>query len=240
MREMEIERKTIVDYWLRKLGEKEVLQLVEKQAPELAKTEANKLLKLERLQFIIKWKNSNFTKSRFMKFNAKWLQEKLVFPLKRTRGPHKKDDDRSCRKTKLNRLREIPVKFSAELLGLAAAAKFRASGHRLAAKLVENVSKSPEGNSPSSDKKTKTDVTLSPQEAIALISRNDFSKAQYKDLRATSLRKGVNLYPSYDRVLEEKKKCYPPGKKYLCVYFLINSKISLTRKNLLKTFSTFV
>lgn len=75
---------------------------MKEQTPELAKTEANKLLKLERFANI-KLKNAE----RRVETQCGITASDISFAPKGTRG-HKKDFDKSCRKTKLNRLREFP------------------------------------------------------------------------------------------------------------------------------------
>lgn len=50
-------------------------------------------------------------------------------------------------------------------------------------------------------------AALSPEQAIGFICRNDFSKAQYMDVRMTTLQQGIDLYPSYNTIIEAKKLC---------------------------------
>ena len=52
---------------------------------------------------------------------------------------------------------------------------------------------------------------FSADEALAFLCRNDFTKAQYFDIRAMALQKGINIYPAYNKIVEAKKNCYPPG-----------------------------
>ena len=52
---------------------------------------------------------------------------------------------------------------------------------------------------------------FSAYEALAFLCRNDFTKAQYFDIRAMALQKGINIYPAYNKIVEAKKNCYPPG-----------------------------
>lgn len=54
-------------------------------------------------------------------------------------------------------------------------------------------------------------MPYSPEEALAFICRNDFSKAQYSDIRLSTLTNGVDMYPPYYKIIETKKECYPSG-----------------------------
>lgn len=99
----------------------------------------------------------------------------------------------------------------------AAATRATSSGHRDAAKIIKNISEFPETATSLKQSMKSSDAGVeqySPTEALAFICKNGFSKSQYNDIRASDLKKGCDLYPSYNRVLEEKKLTYPEGNFY--------------------------
>lgn len=46
-------------------------------------------------------------------------------------------------------------------------------------------------------------------EALALIVSNKLTKHQYLNIRSGSIKRGIDMYPSYHMIIEAKKKCYP-------------------------------
>jgi len=69
-------------------------------------------------------------------------------------------------------------------------------------------------NSPDSSKlrqqlSLKEPIPLSPDEALAFIIENSFSKQQYINIRLKSIEKNCNIYTSYEKVREAKEKCRP-------------------------------
>ena len=210
---MEITRKEIVELWLKKSTEKEVLMFLISQTPELVEMEAQKKLKFERMRFENYFKQSNYMRDRLMQRYENWLKATITFPIKRIHGPGRKEFAKSSQRTKLNRLSEIRNKYSVEELGLAASANARARGHRLAAQCLESIAKHPEVVA-SSSVQSKSAALLNSAEAVGLICRSDLTKAQYEDLRSTSLSKGVNMYPPYYEVIKAKELCYPSGKRF--------------------------
>jgi hypothetical protein len=52
-------------------------------------------------------------------------------------------------------------------------------------------------------------VSYRPEEALALIMDCRLTKQAYQILREGAKKRGVDLYPSYDKVLSSKNECYP-------------------------------
>lgn len=48
-----------------------------------------------------------------------------------------------------------------------------------------------------------------PRSALEFLITNDYTKSQYLAIMVDTKRLGYNIYPSYERILEEKKKCHP-------------------------------
>lgn len=95
----------------------------------------------------------------------------------------------------------------------AAAASARASGKRNRAKLIEKIVKS----SPKRLSKYKKFLTRAPpeqrpykpDEALALFMSNKMTVNQYKNILQEARQRGFNLYPCYELLFNEKRKCYP-------------------------------
>jgi hypothetical protein len=87
----------------------------------------------------------------------------------------------------------------------------RASGQVDTSKLVKDVTL---GDSSKSKEYIRSlefiaESTMSAEEAVSLCVEQRLSVNQYKGLRAASLAKNCNLYPSYKTVLKAKQQCYP-------------------------------
>lgn len=52
--------------------------------------------------------------------------------------------------------------------------------------------------------------TYTPDEAIALTMDMKLSKRQYDLMRFGAKKRDANIYPSYNKLLAAKKRCYPP------------------------------
>lgn len=64
-------------------------------------------------------------------------------------------------------------------------------------------------NDASSSQKNINIIPYTPREALAFMLDTDMSKASYHLTRTQAKLRGVDLYPSYDRVKEAKRECYP-------------------------------
>nr|XP_029708565.1 uncharacterized protein LOC115254999 [Aedes albopictus] len=130
------------------------------------------------------------------------------------RGRPRKSFETSSTKSKQRKVHDISVEVPYQELMFAAATRATSSGHRDAAKIIKNISEFPETATSLKQSMKSSDAGVeqySPTEALAFICKNGFSKSQYNDIRASDLKKGCDLYPSYNRVLEEKKLTYPEG-----------------------------
>lgn len=87
----------------------------------------------------------------------------------------------------------------------------RASGSKDAAKVLKSIT----DGSPSLPTRYLNSINrveegvLSPEEALAMLIDNNLSKKQYNGIRNVALKVNSQMYPSYNRVLEAKKQCYP-------------------------------
>ncbi|EAT45104.1 AAEL003578-PA [Aedes aegypti] len=90
---------------------------------------------------------------------------------------------------------------------MAAALSVSRDGFRLVGKRIENLTRSPAAQEPSDD--TQTEAEYSAEDALGFICRNNFTRAQYQDIRVTTMKAGSNLYPSYNKIVTAKEKTYP-------------------------------
>lgn len=80
----------------------------------------------------------------------------------------------------------------------------------------------------------------SDDQALSLFIEGKFTKFQYNLMRSQAKELGSNLYPSYDRVLEAKRQCYPNGIKITdsSAEVFVQSLLNHTASRLLKTCET--
>ena len=92
--------------------------------------------------------------------------------------------------------------------------KLRKDGNVAAAKLYAHASTSSQRATEIMDKVKKADeTTFTPLEALNIMVATDLSKESYVFLREAHRKKQCYMYPSYEKVLCEKQKCYPEGIK---------------------------
>lgn len=62
-----------------------------------------------------------------------------------------------------------------------------------------------------SPEKLKEPVPYTPQEALAYLLENNFTKTQYINTRIGAKERNCDIYPSYENILQAKKECRPNG-----------------------------
>lgn len=178
-------------------------------------TQMNKL----RFEFKKRWNSSNYMKDRFLSKNKAWLSlssfkiKSSLTPKIRVGRPSKSFLD-SGRKTRKVKLRDLTQKYSPQELGLAAGCSLYSGGFRKAGKLVENIASDPtsiKNMDTTANHHDPEDSLYTPDEALAFLSHNGFTKAQYANIRMMSLQKGITMYPAYNHVRDAKSKFYPNG-----------------------------
>jgi hypothetical protein len=99
-------------------------------------------------------------------------------------------------------------------LRYALSTKYQNSGKICAASLLNQFT-----TTPTRDKKIKSvlkekncerlPVAYTPDEALAFLIENGLTKQQYINIRLGAIQKNCKIYPSYENVIEAKKRCYP-------------------------------
>lgn len=213
---MEVSRNELIQFWVAGGNEEDVKKYLIGKNKNVCVVSAEDIIRVEKLGYITRWKESKRTLSRFREKYEKWLKNKVFFPCKKLKVQQKRPlklFSDSSHKTKKKRLQVIREKFTTEELAFAAACSARKTGQRITGKLLEEIGKNPTEESlfVSLVRETKEIVAFTPEEALGFIARNDLSKAQYQDIRMTTIKNGAKMYPSYNAVVEAKKSCYPPA-----------------------------
>lgn len=171
-----------------------------------------------------KWNKSKRYLPKFKRINEKWLLEEIIKSGPRTPlrtinpvnvGRPKLSFAEGSRQTKRRRVEAELASKSEEELCFATEIKLRAAGKRDAAALLQKIRFSPkkatrlkkieEGRNARLD-----NVSFSAEEALAFFVSFKFTRHQYIGLRALVNEKGFKkLFPTYDKILEAKKHCYP-------------------------------
>ena len=180
-------------------------------------------------KLLLKWRDCNYMYERFITRHTEWLQGDLNFSeILRTppsitptssvterRGRPKKIFEESSDRSRQRDVSLLVSDFSTQKLCFAAESSLRKAGKREAAQVVKLAVTS----SPKRLKKMKqvhntvllapTIRSYSPDEALSLIVDLGLTKEDYLTMRLGAKERGANIYPSYQKIAEEKKKCYP-------------------------------
>lgn len=231
---VKISNRELAEELLRNGSTTSLYQFVINRFPDrkLNVSELKKKIKLFALKFSRLWTKSCRKRKRFFEHNKVWLSKfeslsELAEP-KTKKGRPLKSFETSSTRSKLRKVHDISVEVPYAELMFAAATSATNSGHRDAGSIIKKLSEVPENatNLKQSMNASSDVEEYSPTEALTFICKNGFSKSQYKDIRTSTLQKGCNLYPSYQRVLDEKKLTYPKGALHLAsVCTIINISI---------------
>lgn len=184
-----------------------------------------------------KWKKCHHVKQYFLSKHRKWLNgdiklvgenidgsEHEATRLNESTRPSCSDLNISARgrpaipfgeaseSTKRRKTRHLRSQFSTEELAYATNMRLRQEGKVDAAKLCTEATSSPTKAATILKKANQTNECIfSPAEALNIIVNTDMSKNSYVFLREAHRQKQCFMYPSYEKVLHEKLKCYPEG-----------------------------
>lgn len=171
-----------------------------------------------------KWKKSRSYLETFKENNACWLNEVIVTSSNNLSKPSTSGESKLGRpkvlfangsvQTKRRRVQAEVQEKTEEEICFAAEMKLRAGGKRDAATILSKMKASPriatrlkKLNSIKQDLKK---LSFSADEAVAFFVSFKFTRHQYVGLRSLVNKKGLkNLFPTYDKIIEAKKKCYP-------------------------------
>ncbi|XP_076380320.1 uncharacterized protein LOC117225717 isoform X2 [Megalopta genalis] len=154
----------------------------------------------------VKWKANHRVLDKFLLKCSDWLEKPFFQIQENTKSgrPRKEFFDASER-TKRRSVEHLLLKHSPQELEYAVIAAHRRSGKRTLARAIEGIlTKSPESLKKLFEPE-KTFTPYTPQEALAMIASLRLTKRQYCSLRQGAMEKGFALYPSYTKLLGEKK-----------------------------------
>lgn len=122
--------------------------------------------------------------------------------------------ENSCKRSKSRKVSELRKAVPTPELALATEMNLRSEGKVAGVDLLNEMLHSTPtraGRISSSWKQPKKPEIqpYTPTEALALMLDLDLSRFKYQILRIQSKNRGSNLYPSYKRIQEKKKFCYP-------------------------------
>lgn len=86
------------------------------------------------------------------------------------------------------------------------------TGNRTAANLLKESIKTPTRAlkiKKAYDNSVNLIIPYTNDEALAFFLDNNLTKQQYINIRLSAKKKNVNIYPTYEQILEAKRKCYP-------------------------------
>lgn len=214
---------TIVQIFRKKISndDKEIEACLEK-LPNFSLAEREKIVhRIKKLKgtYERKWKEAKRTMSKFESQNKDWLNLRFEYTpqhaiVKRPVGRPTVPFDQQAKRTKRQTIKDVYDEIMQKPLSvsLSAVAKLAIEkGEYDLAYIAAAACKSPGQPVKLATKiKEKSIIQYSPQEALALIIDNDFSVAQYKNLRIGAIAHNApQLYPSYDNVLAIKHSCRP-------------------------------
>lgn len=102
--------------------------------------------------------------------------------------------------------------YSTEEISFAAKVSLRSNGAIAASQVVQGVMESPTRAvkyKAAMINASKMPSQVSPDEALSLIVETKFTTSQYKRIRENGISHNSPIYPSYDKILDAKKNCYP-------------------------------
>ena len=164
-------------------------------------------------KFKNKWNESNRTKTRFEANNEEWLQTKVQFKKNsRVRGRKSLDFEHCSEQTKRLKTAYLRENFSPQELAFAAQMGYRKQNELNASKVIKSVYEEPSKAKDYSSALLAQDNSyskLSPDQAVSLLIEGKFTRFQYALLKKQAEDCNCFMYPSYDKVLQAKKNCYP-------------------------------
>lgn len=170
-----------------------------------------------------KWNKARRFETKFKKNNEQWLSSVIVTSSPDSHsvrssssrvGRPKISFEEGSEVTKRRRVQEEVSLNTEDELCLATEIKLRKNGKRDVASMLHKMRFSPKTATRLKKLETRTEdlrqVSFSPEEALALFVGFKFTRYQYIGIRNLIVKKGLKkLFPTYDKIIEAKKKCYP-------------------------------
>lgn len=168
-----------------------------------------------------KWTKVNRNIQKFIKINTNWLNAQFKMPINKKqntsttlRGRPRIDFISSAERSQRRKIKAAITYSSMNSPEMLYAVKniIFMSGQRTAAKLLKDSLSYPQRakqiNMAFKDL-NKSPIPYTAVEALAFIIDNKLTKQQYINIRLGSKNRNCDIYPSYENIVVEKKKCYP-------------------------------
>lgn len=186
-----------------KLLKLEEMIITETNCPASDQPELKKSLQQFFKHFKAKWLLSNRDKVKFFQNNSSWLDGQCIFKKyaksKVSPGRPVKDFAESSDRSKRRKTENLRASTSVDELLFSAEMKLRSEGQVAKSKDVKNILQ-PEVIETAFEHKV-----VSPQSALSMLTEAKLSKKQYNVVRSYA----PHIFPSYKRVQEAKRECYP-------------------------------
>lgn len=169
-----------------------------------------------------KWKNSNRGQKLFEERENEWLNGKITFmenltlpnhSLLKKRGRPSKEFQELGEKSKRKKNLPLLENYQREELSFAMCKSLESSGHRDASRIVKEISEYSPNRATQIKKAYKSPSLLptkyTPEEALAFYVDARLTKKSYLLMQQGAKIRNANIYPSYNILLEAKKKCFP-------------------------------
>lgn len=207
---------------------KEKYNLTENSYNHIAKSKIDRFVQTHDTKFV---KQCHRNTKVFLSKNKLWLDRELVCleevaelnskeatpPIKRKAC---KEFEHCSDRTKRRRCEELREIASEDQIKQTFISNLRKNDKTLEAKIIEQVFKlSPESKLrvyEAAQKDIKI-VKYKPDEALALFIDTKMTKDQYETVSHGASIHNANIFPSYKRVLEAKKRCYP-DEQFICYH----------------------
>lgn len=171
------------------------------------------------------WVKHNRNVGNVLKYNSGYLDAEFCLPeeiLCKLPSTSENNNNRKLKSfndssdsTKRRRTEQLRMSYSADELVYATQMSLRSSGNNTAAGFLKKTAQSSTPNSSVCPFKTlsSTATPFTGSEALAFVIDENLTKSQYVNTRKILKLRNINVYPSYNKVLHEKQKCYPASIK---------------------------
>lgn len=209
----DIVRKSSEKYFDDKLKALEDQMLTLTNCPSTKLIEFRQVLKNFKTVYKRQWQSSKGTDKRFQEKYSEWLSHTIELPCASTpiaassKGRPSKDFGECSDRTKRRKTMQLRKRVSLEELNFAAEMSNRAAGNLDAAKIINEIQKSPTRASKFRKAAQRTAITKvhSPEEALKIFVDANLTTAQYQIIQGAN----KEIYPCYTLVQKAKREIYP-------------------------------
>lgn len=197
-----------------------MLEYIKQILPSTEEQDANNKISLFSTNILKRWRSSGRNKKSFLKKYAAWLTEDFIISKPKNLLQRYAETPRCFKalkpfvsitsRSKRRRTKHLVDKYTPEELAFAAQSSFTKKGKRNISYAIKKATFSrPQEVKEMKNLNKKEIHPYSPEEALALMVDVKLTKSQYLKLREGTKKRNCNIFPSYAKVLNAKKACYP-------------------------------